>query len=62
MSSGETKAISDVVVGDSIEVYSVQDKDLRFSNVVAVPHGKNSIVADFQNIVTEQGSDIKLTA
>jgi len=62
LASGETKAIADVVVGDSIEVYSVRDKDIHFSDVIAVPHAKNSIVTDFQHIVTEQGSDVKLTA
>lgn len=62
LESGETKSIADVIVGDSIKVFSTDTKDTLFSEVIAVPHGRNSIITDFQHIVTEHGSDIKLTA
>jgi len=51
-----------VIVGDSIKVFSTETKEILFSDVIAVPHGRNSIITDFQHIVTEHGSDIKLTA
>lgn len=62
LASGIVKSIADVIVGDSIKVYSTETKDNLFSDVIAVPHGRNSIATDFQHIVTQQGNGIKLTA
>jgi len=62
LQSGEIKAIADVQVGDSVLAYSASTKQTLFSEVVASPHARNSIVADFQRIVTENGSEVKMTA
>lgn len=57
-----TKPISEVQIGDSVLAFSTATKSALFSEVIATPHGHNSIAADFQRIVTENGSDIKMTA
>ena len=59
---GELKSIADVQIGDSVLAYSSTAKQAIFSDVIATPHARNSFVADFQHIVTESGSDVKMTA
>jgi len=60
LASGEVRSIADITVGDSVLAYS--NGKTVFSDVIAPPHPRNNIAADFQHIVTEAGSDIKLTA
>lgn len=62
LANGEVKSIADVRIGDSVLAYSATLKETIFSDVIATPHARNEIKADFQHIVTENGSDIKLTA
>ena len=63
LANGDTKSIADVVVGDSVLAFSPDTKDaFIFSDVIATPHARNSIAASFQHIVTESGSDVKMTA
>jgi len=60
LESGNTKLISEVKVGDVILAAGKSGKTL-FSEVIAVPHKKNSVVSDFSVISTESGRDIKMT-
>jgi len=60
MENGEVKAISDVVVGDSI-LASDASGNTKFSNVVAVPHGANAVNAEFVQLTVASGADIKMT-
>jgi len=60
LESGEFKAISDVVVGDSI-LASDASGNTKFSNVIAVPHGPNSVSAEFVQLTVASGADIKMT-
>ena len=62
MESGAVKKISDVIIGDRILAYSSKTKSAVFSDVVAVPHAKNSKVAEFVKITTNCGKNIKMTA
>jgi hypothetical protein len=59
LESGEMIAISDVKVGDRLLAADASGKTL-FSDVVYVPHGINSDVADFVHINT-QNRDLKMT-
>jgi len=59
MESGEVKLISEVEVGDRVLAADATGST-SFSTVVSVPHGKNSIVADFNHITTAT-RDIKMT-
>ena len=60
LQSGEVKAISAVRVGDRVRAASMLGETL-FSEVVAVPHGANSVEATFTRLVTATGRDIKLS-
>lgn len=59
--SGETKPISEVVVGDSI-LSSDKMYQLAFSTVISVPHLLNSVRAEFVQITLASGRDVKVTA
>ena len=60
LESGETKLISEAVVGDHILSVNAVNK-LVYSEVIAVPHAKNDIEARFTQLVTESGRDVKMT-
>jgi hypothetical protein len=60
MADGTTKAISDVVLGDSI-LSSDGSGNVKFSNVVAIPHERNNEVATFIQLSTAS-ADVKMTA
>ena len=62
LSSGESRAISTVQVGDEIAVASMDGKFAGYSPVIAVPHAANTIKATFAQISTVSGRDIKMTA
>jgi hypothetical protein len=61
MESGEIKAIEEVSVGDRVLAFSTKTQTAVFSDVIAVPHAKNSIAATFAHITTASGKDIKMT-
>ena len=60
MENGQTKAISEVQVGDRILSADVQGKT-SFSDVVYVPHSANTIEAMFVVLTTESGRSVKMT-
>jgi hypothetical protein len=60
MADGTIKAISAVLLGDSI-LSSDSNGNVKFSNVIAVPHDRNKELATFTQLSTAFG-DIKLTA
>jgi Hint module len=60
LESGESKLISEVLVGDRILSADAAGK-MAYSEVVAVPHAKNEIQARFIQLVTESGRDVKMT-
>jgi hypothetical protein len=60
MADGSMKAISDVVLGDSI-LASDSNGNVKFSNVIAIPHDRNSELATFTQLSTAS-ADIKMTA
>ena len=53
------KTISDIEIGDRILSATLQGKT-SFATVIAIPHGKNSWVADFSHIVSTH-HDVKMT-
>jgi hypothetical protein len=60
LADGTTKAISDVVLGDSI-LSSDGSGNVKFSNVIAVPHDRNHELATFIQL-SAASADIKMTA
>ena len=60
MVSGESKSISEVVVGDSI-LAATSDLGLYWSRVIAIPHLKNLIPAEFIQINLLSGKSVKMT-
>lgn len=62
LASGETRAISEINLGDEIAVATMDGTFAGYSPVIAVPHAKNSIKASFAQISTVSGRDIKMTA
>lgn len=62
MESGDIVPISEVVVGDKVLAYSSAEKAAVFSEVVAVPHARNTAKATFQHIELASGADLKVTA
>jgi Hint module len=60
LESGESKLISEVVVGDRILSADAAGK-MAYSEVIAVPHAKNEIQARFIQLVTDSGRDVKMT-
>ena len=61
LSTGVKLPISEVRIGDSILAYSRSD-GLKYSEVIALPHGKNTHMAEFIRLVLSSGKDIKMTA
>lgn len=60
LESGTTKAISDVEVGDVIQVVSA-DGSLAFSEVVFLPHGANTQKATFSELQLSSGNSLRAT-
>jgi len=60
LESGETKALSEVQVGDRVLSADAQGA-LSYSDVVFLPHSANNKAATFVNIVTEGGKALKAT-
>ena len=60
LESGESKAISDVKVGDRVLAANAAG-EIVFSEVVFVPHGANTEIALFTRISTVDGREIKMT-
>jgi hypothetical protein len=60
LESGATKAISDVEVGDTIQVVSA-DGSLAFSEVVFLPHGANTQKALFSELELASGNSLRAT-
>jgi len=63
LESGGTKNMRDVEIGDRVLVASMDGKSTTYSPVVGFPHAAagNTEEAEFLNIVTTTGRDIKLT-
>ena len=61
LEDGTSKTISEVEIGDRILSYSKNTNVLKYSEVIAVPHGPNQIETKFSHIVTKNGRDIRLT-
>ena len=62
LSSGESRAISTVRVGDEIAVAAMDGVYSGYSPVIAVPHAANAIKTTFTQISTVSGRDVKMTA
>jgi Hint module len=60
LESGTSKAMSDVAVGDRVLAADITGKT-AFSDVVYVPHARNSQRAVFARISTESGRDVQMT-
>jgi hypothetical protein len=60
LESGVTKAISDVEVGDVVQVVSA-DGSLAFSEVVFLPHGANTQKATFSDLQLASGNSLRAT-
>ena len=61
LSTGVKIPISEVRIGDSILAYSRVD-GFKYSEVIALPHGKNTHMAEFIRLELSSGRDIKVTA
>jgi len=60
LQDGSTKQMKDVAIGDVVLTASTKG-ELLYAPVIALPHGKNEIVADFVSIVAGPEYEIKLT-
>jgi hypothetical protein len=60
LADGTTKAISDIVLDDSI-LSSDRNGNAKFSKVIAIPHERNNEVATFIQLSTAS-ADVKITA
>ena len=58
--SGESRAISDIRIGDQVLASDTAGK-VFFSEVIFVPHGRNEESAVFTHIFTANGRDLKMT-
>ena len=69
LDSGVLLKISEVKLGDRVRVVPMDASSSRnnsfalafFSPVIYLPHSKNEIIANFVQLFTQQGKDIKLT-
>ena len=61
LESGLTIAISDIKVGDRVQVASTTNDSLEFADVISIPHEMNSQTATFIEIETTNGSSLKST-
>ena len=67
MESGGTKMISNVQIGDRIQVANIVRGNsaiiqTSYSNVIAVPHERNDFKASFHEISTKRGKSFRITA
>jgi len=53
--------MKDISIGDMVLTLSANTGDFSYAPVIALPHGKNEIVADFIHVTTELSDDLKLT-
>lgn len=60
LESGNTKAMSQLEVGDRI-LSADASGQLSFDDVIFLPHGRNSIVADFVSVTAESGKQVHAT-
>ena len=58
--NGHTKSISDVQVGDRVLTVNAKGEQV-YSDVVYLPHGRNTHPATFVQVATESGRDLKMT-
>jgi hypothetical protein len=58
--SGATKTISEAAVGDRVLTVNAKGEQV-YSDVVVVPHGKNTVQATFAVVTTASGRDLKMT-
>lgn len=61
LESGTPVSLADVRIGDRVLVSSADGKDVDYSPVVALPHGKNTMRAVMVQLSTEAGADLRLT-
>ena len=63
LDSGEAKLIKEVQLGEKILISSLSGdvSDLRYSAVIAKPHGQNNFVAEFVQFTTLNRTTIKMT-
>lgn len=61
LSSGHTRIISEVKVGD-IVLSSNNLYELKYSEVIAIPHSHNNIITEFIHIYLTSGLDLELTS
>jgi len=61
LESGNTKALSDIRVGDRVLVASMDGRELSYSPIIAIPHGENSERSIMTKISIESGTDLTLT-
>jgi len=62
LENGATKALSEVAVGDRVLTVDAQTGAYVYSDIVYLPHGKNTARATFTVLATEAGRDLKMTA
>jgi len=61
LESGNTKALSDIRVGDRVLVASMDGRELSYSPIIAIPHGENSERSIMTKISIESGTELTLT-
>jgi len=61
LKSGETKFISEVMVGDNVLAYNPSSRSFLYSEVVSIPHAPNSQRTTFVHLETLEGMSVKMT-
>ena len=61
LTSGETKLMKSVKMGDEILVSTLDGMEVSYSPVIAIPHGFNRVTALFIVLATNSGRQLKLT-
>lgn len=59
-SEGVRKPINSVTIGEHVQVLNEQG-EMTFSEVVYIPHGKNTMTATFIELFTETGKSLQIT-
>jgi len=62
LQNGATKELSEVAVGDRVLTVNGKTGEQVYSDIVYLPHGKNTARATFTVLATETGRDVKMTA
>lgn len=60
LEGGETKLISEVIVGDRV-LTADRKGALSYADVVFIPHAANTETASFVELITEKGQTVKMT-